>query len=539
MQRLDIIGISPEEARIRIIRAEWALISSQFRAGYQVFHPIPERHLEIELVQLFKGERLVLHGWNNPVHQVFDWFWKNVIKPHLDWLWYNAIKPSFDWLQSWIKWVVDVLKPILDSVWSGIQGVAGSVISGLSGYFNWIWSGIQGVAGSVISGLNPLLNQIWNATQEILTHIQSSIVTTTASLSGSLSNIAGWITSGLAELANLILAGLESIWNRLVLPIGSGLQKALSVFTEALKNIIIQSFNTLSAVFVGAPEEDPKTIINRAFNLLAITGTSVGILVVQTILGNLVHPLHEMELGTLSAILYEAAGYDHLIDTIIGGFITCNVGIPLGYTLNSIFRPNRPDLNLLKEALGRGKIDDSTAKQWLSWCGYPDRYYPIIAELADSPISPFMLRYMCESEVLSIDTMYEFMLDSGYGERKARMLAHGIYHTTLRPYRLSCTDVARRLYKEGFRTRDWFINSLGVIWRIGSKEELIILRADLEYLLDMEMDILTSMREAYKRRALTDEEWMAIARERRWDSDKMRILLDIEKFKLMPRPRAR
>ena len=537
MEAVEVLDITPEEARQRLGILSWGLVRTQYAAGWYVFHPIPERHLEIEIVQVMKGERIEFAGWTNPIEQALGWFWDRIIRPGLEWIWNDVIRPGVIAIVNAFRWIWDRLLLVANSIWNFLQGLVDKITSGLKKFFDLIWDGIRGIASAVVSGVKGLFDWIWSGIQRVGSAIWEGVKAIGGAIASGLSTIAGWITQALGKLGELIMAGLCWIWDNVIVPIGRTLYQLAKGIVDAFSMLIGYFVKTITGAILGLPSSPPQEVLPRVtdiFNILISTG---GILAAQTIAGCLVHPFHEAGFGHISALCYDLSGYRPVISAIMAPITGTKIRIPLTYALNEMFRPIRPDMRTIDSAFGRGKIEDETAKQWYAWQGLHDDYFPVLKELAARPISAFILRYVAESDVATPQLMEYLTIDSGYGIEKGKLLAECMFAAVLKPYRLGAIASCARLYKEGFIIRPAFLSEVARIWTIRERDELIALRADYDYKFDMELDTLAAMRDAYRKLALTDEEWVALVRERRWDEAKYLLLLDREKFRLMPKPK--
>jgi len=181
-----------------------------------------------------------------------------------------------------------------------------------------------------------------------------------------------------------------------------------------------------------------------------------------------------------------------------GAIVGAVVRTPLEYWVNAIFKPKVLDFPLAHQALGRGKITDEEFKQYQAWHGYRDQEFPVLKQLASRPVSPFLIRYVAEVEEYDPEKMYELMIDAGYSVENAQFLAYVLGLSVISRYRTRLLDSAVRLYREGFKPRDWLEE---VAYNLGLRPEiveLVLAEADFEYLYDYYRDMVALWKDALK-----------------------------------------
>jgi len=166
-------------------------------------------------------------------------------------------------------------------------------------------------------------------------------------------------------------------------------------FGEEIQEQFIQILNTISDMLVGLI----STMINMAKSYAPITpknaedfALNVSKIVLTTgmglgsafLLGELLHPLKEMGLGHLAAMIYKATNYDLFTGAVVGALVDSTLRKPLRYTFNQIFRPWLPSLDDVIAFRKRGLIDDKQLKEHLAYQGLADEWHPYFVELAKS-----------------------------------------------------------------------------------------------------------------------------------------------------------
>jgi len=227
-----------------------------------------------------------------------------------------------------------------------------------------------------------------------------------------------------------------------------------------------------------------------------------------TLAGELLHPLKQVGLGHVSAMIYDVSNYGKITGGIVGALIAATITTPFRYYLNAMTLPWLPDLSLMHEALGRGKIDDDTFKKHMAWFGIGDEWFSTYKALAAKPISPFIIRYLGEAEIVEPDVLYDICIDAGYSQEHADYLAKALSYAAGNRYRSACETAIVRCYKEGYITKEHLLEAVDDVRKIIELRQLIIKRAEWEEFYDSTKDKVDTFRAAFRTGILTEEEFL-------------------------------
>lgn len=381
-----------------------------------------------------------LWGLWNAVHDwIRDWVWNGIsqlwgwVQGGLDWVRSNLegwvrwaadrVGDVWGWLQTIGRWIID---SVLNPIWGGIQALwgwfrdrLGDLGGAIGNLFGWIGDrlgdlgatigAILGRAGEI---LGAMAQGFWEASlraDETDRKVEESKLATTMTIIGSggkglnliedfiqerlinpletyLAKIpgdiaaffTGLLTNFWTTLQSWVAAGLEWFGNTAWPTIGNALGGLRDFVEEQADNF---ASLLLGAVTGGSPAT-PDVALGRARNIFSIGGTAVAGLAAMSVATELMHPLKQLGLGRISALIWDATGYSSITGAIMGILVGANIGTPLRYWANREFRPFLPSEGVLQVLYSRKFIDQGTWWEFMRYHGYDDSLMPMFEEAA-------------------------------------------------------------------------------------------------------------------------------------------------------------
>jgi hypothetical protein len=390
-------GISPEEAQRKLALYNVQLWREQFDADFFIKDVRSDVYLRNEIRAFWEGRIKEMHGWTDVLGQLRDWFVNNILSPIVGW---------FDQVRRWISDVVTNIMKALDPIWEALRDAISSVAKAVWDFFaqgvNWIVDGIKsvgntflnaigGVASSVWSyisqGFNWVVDAIWKAVSPIggaILNALSPVVNSIVSFGSGIVNAIVKIPEMVSKIPDFFRDVLRWVWDQVLVPFGKAIEGGIKALMNTLGNISnAVVWGLLSAVGAHSPMT-PEEAFNNIRPVLAIGGSMLGTLGLAYVVGELAHPLKEMGLGHLAAMIWRASNYDIVTGAIIGAFATASFGTPLRYFFNSMFQPYVPEESDAIRMSFRGVIDDATYFQVMRYRGYSEDWARKLLEVSKS-----------------------------------------------------------------------------------------------------------------------------------------------------------
>jgi len=374
-----------------------------------------------------------IHDWirdwvYNGINQLWSW-----VQGGLDWVRSNLegwvrwagdrVGDVWGWLQTQGRWIID---SVLNPIWGSIQamwGWFGDRLGDLGGWIGdrlgdfWGWMGERlGQIGAWLDDIRRRLGE-WNAKGEELLAQQRELETQIAQVT--VTNTMTTIQAGAAglnfiqdfiqerlinpletylaklpgDIAAFFTGLLTNFWTTLQSWIGAALEwfgntawPTIGNALGGLRDFVADQVDNFSGLLLGAVTSGspatPDVALGRARNIFSIGGNAVAALAAMSVAAELMHPLKQLGLGRLSAMIWDATGYQAITGAIMGILVGANIGTPLRYWANREFRPFLPREDVLQLLYSRKFIDQGTWWDFMRNHGYDDSLMPMFEEAA-------------------------------------------------------------------------------------------------------------------------------------------------------------
>lgn len=382
---------------------------------------------------LMGGVQGAVHNWIRDwtgirINDLWSW-----IRPHID--------AARDTLNSWIQGAIDSAKWHLDALIANTRAGIDNVWSWVNDSARWVWDQVRPHVDSARDFLHDRLIdlqnfldntrnflgtkadelwaevvRLWEEYNTIVFEMDQAALERENSLTVTTNNI----IQGGAEAVNLMTGFVqENLINPLETYLASIPRDIAAFFTDLLRGFwtTLQEWisgamtwwgetawptienalgglrdwlmarlgdlggRLLAAITQGSPAT-PEQAMGRVNDVLALGGIAVGSLGAMSAAAELMHPLKQIGMGRLAAMLWDATGYQSVIGPIMSTLVTANITTPLRYNVNRQFRPWLPDRGDLMMAMSRGRVDPDDWWGMMAYHGYGDNLRPFFENLA-------------------------------------------------------------------------------------------------------------------------------------------------------------
>ena len=405
MQVNDFSYLSPEEAREKVRYIISRVYAEQFHSRF-VKDIRSDVYLRNEIHAYLQGWIPEMHGWNDVLGQIWDaisqplsdfmnWFWNNVIKPGVNtivsgfkWLWdaaksaaenaYNTAKDIFTKVASIYSYITEKIWNTLNTVWDSLKNIGSTIWNNLQSYLSYIRNAVISIWDKYIKpGISAIVSAykgLWDAALNVAKSAWNGIVSVGNTLKSAWDSILkdfhsfgeklwGWIKALPNALGSAFEAAMgvlkdiaQWIWDHVLVPAGQAIANGLKWVFDKIGNLLWQGFSGLYNAILSLGRMDPLRAKDNFPMIMKIAlGAGVG-LGGATLLGELMHPLKNLGLGRIGAMLWKATNYDIVTGAIVGALAYAAFRKPLTYAFHEHFRPELPDLRNTVELMSRRKI---------------------------------------------------------------------------------------------------------------------------------------------------------------------------------------
>jgi len=539
--RLEVEKAKVEDPE-QVKRYLWDLYITLYRQEFRYYTFDVKQAWEDGIRAWWEGRRSPLVDILGPVKAALQWFWQSVLKPPLEGL-FSGLKWAFDQAIGGLKWLAEGIASSLQGLWNLVQNVGGWLWEKISGGLQWLGGQLQVVGDWIWNQVSGGLRWVWDNIRGGLEAIGGGLKWLWEQLKGGLEWVYKGMAATMSAISEYIISGLKgvvSIFERIgewiwegvkriiVEPIRAGLEAILNAISEFGQSI----WNTIRE----AIEPRSPAVIEGTWRrvLGAITGVTSTIVVTEIgiHIENALHPMKNLELRQTRDMWLHIAGFHALLNAFHTVYFRTSVEIPLQYELNKLWTPKIPDERTILEMLSRYKITPERAHELMRYHGYGPEWDSWWDELANTPLSPTMLRYAAYGGTLTEDFLERELRRRGISEEAVQQFKRAFKFWADSQDIKDCQAMIRNLVKEGFISIQEARDTYAAFRSLPDPLERQLFVAQLAYLYDYLMDRKALVLEKFRRGKVTRSEALAELTQFMAVREKAELLLDIQEAKM-------
>jgi len=432
------------------------------------------------------------------VLEVNKWFSDEFIDPFIDWLVpfpVNLVKAFGDWITAVFRDLTAKLQTPGSPPVNFLGAVANIWMSNFLGIF-----GLAGPAAiSAVKWVGETLLSMSAPIGQWFTEV--------------FSKMAGWVTANSFQVPEFVrqfmpVWGTSTLENfeLLIPPLGYALKTGPAIASLVFDQVITPAIGALFTWAEGQGEVNPSTGRNQAAALAKVAGFTMGGLTAMTVAGELLHPLKQLGLGNIAAMLYDFINYKVLTAAFMGVLALVYVQKPLTYYYQRIARPNIPNEQHLALMTEQRIITPAEFKENMTWQGYPDTWIEKIEGTLYRPMTPYMLRSLAEAGLLDDSLLEHALNQAGYDDTSKPYIKRMMANLASTALAAVSSSTAMTRYQEGFDDETALRKNLSALGIADSMLDRYAFAAQLKYLYDYQSDLKVYYIDLYHRREIEEPE---------------------------------
>lgn len=473
--------------------------------------------------------------------RIWDWI-SSVGDVVMDWVTDTAIN-LWDWITESISNLWTNISNWFTNLWDNIS----------TAFYNFgqgVWEWIQSIPEAIGDFFSDLWENIATAFENIKTWFTETLVDTMQGwwdwFIGKLFDFGSWI-GGLFEAAwnwiNRDVPGSSPWWEGVLETVlGKWIEilmwvpsKVTPVVVDVFSTVVIEAlrpigevFNNVAEVFMDAIDgfvaalgpTNPDVAGTAARSLASVGMTAIAGLAGMTLASSWLKPLGGAGMGQIAAMIYDMTNFKVITGAAITALTIAAIRTPMTYHYNEVFRPNliserdfmelmsrraftepetlqNPDLVTAVRGLPAGG-GQGYEMQYIGYRGYPDQYYGIFKELANTPLRYFPLAGIARTGFFDETWFKEALARSGYSKTAKDALL--VMYQKMRDEVLqgSMSGAAVTRFKEGFDTEEQFHGNMTLLGYSDDQFAKYLVAAEMDYATDYARDLLTAYRDTLR-----------------------------------------
>jgi len=553
----DLSHLSPAEAHERVAYVQFKIWYEQYKENFFIKDPRPEYYLRNELQAFLQGYIQEFHGWTDPVGQVAEWvvekvkemlqwFWENVFQPGISaivnatsWIW-DAIKSkvedAYNWILNAYNKAVDIYNYItqtiyekLRQVWEWLKDIGSTVYNKVREALNIVYDWLREVASDVTQKMienlkanleiyKHAINAVYEGLKFLIEKLHAATESAWHSVAELISGKLEVITHALAALPQSIAAGfktaisylydiLKGVWNSVIMPVGNKVLEGLEWIGHKLLEIFSKVWDSTLNILERVAPLTPDKAPSLANTLLTISGLSAAGLLAMAGVWDIMHPFKDVIPGEIKAMIYDVTNFRTILGALTGALATIAIAQPMKYVYNAMLRPYILKWGDIMELKSRGFIDDGTFIKWMHYHGYDDIYKPYFDELANTPLSYFMLRMVASLGYWDEEFFREEIKRMGYSQKAQQVLFETFKRVVQEPVKGMYSSVIVNRYVIGITNAEQLRDEAAMLGYLAPQIKQIwlgaMLKDDYEYI----KDVISALQYSYRRGYITIQEF--------------------------------
>ena len=220
----------------------------------------------------------------------------------------------------------------------------------------------------------------------------------------------------------------------------------------------------------------------------------------------LIHPLKNMGLNQIPAMLGDFAGFGRIAAATMGVYTSIALAQPMKYAVSNLTRSLIPDDRLLRIMAVKPDITIETFRKNMAYQGYSEFWIDKIQRTMFSEPRYFELKMLAEDEKATEDWLFTKVRRAGYTEKDSEVFVSSFIKAATRTPRMDYYRQAFYLFKEGYIGEDDFDKLLDDLELRPEAYHFSKRAAELAYMLDLIKDKVAYWHESYKEDLISEDE---------------------------------
>lgn len=466
-----------------------------------------------------------------------------------DWFSNEFIDPFIDWLLQFPKNLTGALEGLVNGLATRLEAWLGHHSPGfpgiLLGWLQYIWDTIKSSTNWSVNAQGGLLQLIGQVFVSLAVSVGSAVPAIWDALAGVFSGLGTRVQSMLSGLGGCLSPALQQFggwFANVALPYLKTNPTQIDVMRGAMQvmidKIVTPAIDSIMSWAAAQGPIAPSSAVSVAQGVTKLATFTISGLAAMTIAGELLHPLKQLGLGNVSAVIYDLINYRTLTAAFMGVLAGIYIRTPLTYYYNKLARPNLPGEGTLRELVSEQLIGKDEFINWMGYHGYTDDWSAKMYETIYRPATPYLLRSMAEAGILDDNFLEDQLRSAGYNPRVIPYIKQMMNNLATGADKSVLTGVAMTRFKEGFIGEDdlrYSLSTLGVTDRLMDK---YIFAAELQYLTDYQVDVRTYYIDAYHRREIEETDLRSGLTSAGMAPDRIDLIVQAQQIKRLKAPAA-
>jgi len=474
----------------------------------------------------------------------------NVVSSWISSAWntvYSAVTSAITTVNTWINSIATTVTSWISSrvgeLWTWISGALSSLGSSLSGWFSQVWGDISSrlsgfysslqtfisnASGSINATIRTITDQVGTTFDWFTTWLNEHIVKPLGtwwsqfmdrimdfpSWVGKLfDTIAAWLTVEVPGHSPRWTAIFENIghwfakwfyefpkWFFGNLPerVAYGLAASWDWFTKGLQPVVDTFMSALVQYTAKLGPFAPSMAAQNYTSLISVGATAVFGLVGMTIAGELLHPLKNIGLGNVAAMIFDLTNYKMLTGAFVTALATAAIAIPMRWYYYDLFRPNLPSIREGSDFYASDDIDLAGYSRLLAYHGIPNEWHHAYADSAYRAPSPYQLSIAAAAGTIDLKVLETELRRAGYHPDVRAMYLDSFAKMAAGNVKAVMVASATGRFKKGITDEAGLTAELKILNVGDSVIPLYVAGAKLDYATDYINDLSTAFQDAVR-----------------------------------------
>jgi len=488
------------------------------------------------------------------------WSWIHDVSVYIESLW-NVLAAS---LSDFYHWIGEKFEEVVNLIWNS---------------FTLLWADLTAQLWDIVDYLVTPLKDVWNYLTETLAEWFEKI---RAAIDSFLSDPMQWVYDLGAEIWEAIKSLGAEIWQAMIETanavsawIGEKILAHAPSFTEYLRDVLFWLWEQIKVTYTFVKEEIAPAVweatsgavgwlkdqfthsiglaydemIQHARSYTPITPaksvTLAGVMFGSAVgFGALAHGislavemipnLKFMGVHYLSAFAAHMGGFGAISSATMGVIAALALRVPFTYYMNDLLRPTIPDDKLLIEFRAKRELDFPQFKRYMAFHGHSDQWTGKIDSWLWKDPRLFEILYCADVTVPPKEWLVRKFERAGYEDIDIDVLVRVVERRTTRSPRTYYTTALRRNFRHGFISEADLVEGIEALEMAPDAIDWIKRAGELDNVYEVNSDLVTAYRTAYRNDIMTDAETKASLASLGLPPERIEAILYLEWVRKLP-----